>query len=322
MAKVFFSYAHEDEALRDQLEKHLTLLTREGVIDTWHDRRIGPGGSIAQEIDAALETADIVLLLVSSDFLASDYCHDIEMRRALERHKAGLAQVIPVILRPCDWHSAAFGHLNAVPADGKAVAQHRTLDEGFVEVARAVRKVAAQHGGPVNTAASLVSQGVSRPHSDRSSNLRIPKSFTDRDRDHFFDEGLEYIAGYFENTLREFQARNTDVESGFKRIDADRFEAVIYLNGKEQSRCGIWRAQEHFAGSELRFSHGGVGSGNSFNESLSAENDGYMLFWKPMGFARTGGDSPDQLTHQGAAEYLWDLLIESLRSLDQSSRYR
>ncbi len=322
MAKVFFSYSHEDEALRDQLEKHLTLLKREGVIETWHDRRIGAGGAIAEEIDAALETADIVLLLVSSDFLASDYCHDIEMHRALERHAAGLARVIPVILRRCDWHSAEFGHLNAVPADGKPIKQHRTLDDGFVEVAKAVRQVAAQNGSPVNTTASQVSRGAGRQHSHRSSNLRIPKTFTDRDRDQFFDEGLEYIAEYFENSLRELQVRNAEAETRFKRIDADRFEAVIYINGKEQSRCGIWIAQEHFAGAGLRFSHSGVGAGNSYNESLSVENDGYMLFWKPMGFARSGGEPLDQLTHQGAAEYLWEMLIDPLRSLDRSSRYR
>jgi len=265
MAKVFFSYAHEDEALRDQLEKHLTLLTREGAIETWHDRRIGPGGAIDREIDSALETADIILLLVSSDFLASDYCHDIEMRRALERHAEGLAQVIPVILRPCDWHSAAFGHLNAVPRDGKPVTQHRSLDEGFVDVARAIRRAARRPSSPygVGTSPKLVSPATNEPRPNRSSNLRIPRSFTDRDRDHFFDEALQYIADFFESSLRELHARNPEVETRFRRIDADRFEAVVYVNGEERSRCGIWRAQEHWSGSELRYSNRGVGSGNS-----------------------------------------------------------
>src|SRR5215472_12123628 len=100
---LFYSYTHEDEALRDQLEKHLVQLQRQGLISTWHDRKIPPGGAWADEINAHLETASIILLLVSPDFLASNYCYEIEMERALERQRSGEACVIPIILRPCDW---------------------------------------------------------------------------------------------------------------------------------------------------------------------------------------------------------------------------
>src|SRR5215469_15540837 len=90
---LFYSYAHEDEALRDQLEKHLVQLQRQGLIATWHDRKIPPGGVRADEIDANLEAAAIILLLLSPDFLASTYCYEIEMKRALERHQRGEARV-------------------------------------------------------------------------------------------------------------------------------------------------------------------------------------------------------------------------------------
>ena len=89
--------------------------------DVWHDRRIAPGQEWAGEIDDALEHADVVLLLVSADFLASDYCYDKEMTRALTRHEQGSARVVPVILRPCDWQSSPFGKLQALPLDGKPV---------------------------------------------------------------------------------------------------------------------------------------------------------------------------------------------------------
>src|ERR1051326_920204 len=120
---LFYSYAHEDEPLREQLEKHLRLLSRQGIISDWHDRQIVAGMNWEQEIDEHLNTASIILLLISSDFLNSDYCYDREMQRALERHKHGEAHVIPVILRPCDWHNAPFGHLQCVPRDGKAVTE-------------------------------------------------------------------------------------------------------------------------------------------------------------------------------------------------------
>ena len=101
--EVFFSYSHEDEELRDQLEKHLAILKRQGVITGWHDRKIGAGTEWKDQIDEHLESAQVILLLVSADFLASDYCYDRELKRAMERHEAGEAREIPVILRSVDW---------------------------------------------------------------------------------------------------------------------------------------------------------------------------------------------------------------------------
>ena len=76
---------------------------------------------MADAIDEHLEAADVVLLLISADFLASDYCYDTEMKRALEKHKAGKARVIPIIIRPVDWKGAPFGELQALPKNAKAV---------------------------------------------------------------------------------------------------------------------------------------------------------------------------------------------------------
>lgn len=99
------------------------MLKRQGVIETWHDRRIVAGEELGGSISAELESAEIVLLLVSPDFLASDYCYDKEMTVALDRQARGEAIVIPVILRPCEWHHAPFGKLRATPSDGKPVTQ-------------------------------------------------------------------------------------------------------------------------------------------------------------------------------------------------------
>ena len=116
--KLFFSYAHEDEALRDALEQHLGLLKHERIIESWHDRKIKPGSDWARQIDDNLKSADIILLLVSAAFLDSDYCYGIEMATAMERHERDEARVIPVILKPCDWQHAQFSELSALPADG------------------------------------------------------------------------------------------------------------------------------------------------------------------------------------------------------------
>src|SRR5262249_33791208 len=115
--EVSFSYSHRHEALRDQLADHLSVLRRNGVINAWHDRRITAGDEWRSQIDAHLESADIILLLVSASFLASDYCYDIEMKRALEHCNAGAARVIPIILRPVDWHGGPYAKLQALPRD-------------------------------------------------------------------------------------------------------------------------------------------------------------------------------------------------------------
>ena len=140
MIEVFFSYAHEDEKLRDELAKHLKLLERQQVISAWHDRQITAGTEWKGQIDNHLETAKIILLLVSSDFLASDYCYDIELKRAMERHEAREARVIPVILREVDWKGAPFGKLQALPRNAEPVTNWSNRDQAFADIARGIRR--------------------------------------------------------------------------------------------------------------------------------------------------------------------------------------
>ncbi|MCY7278792.1 MAG: toll/interleukin-1 receptor domain-containing protein [Phormidesmis sp. CAN_BIN44] len=96
--KVFFSYSHRDEEFKDELVKHLSVLRRRGVISGWHDRMIAPGSEWDREIDSYLSSADIILLMVSPDFLSSEYCWGVEIQKAMQRHEAGEACVIPVVL--------------------------------------------------------------------------------------------------------------------------------------------------------------------------------------------------------------------------------
>jgi HEAT repeat protein/energy-coupling factor transporter ATP-binding protein EcfA2 len=146
--KLFFSYAHKDEPLRDQLATHLSLLKRQNIITDWHDRNITAGTDWAQAIDHNLNTANIILLLISSDFLASDYCWTKEMEPALVRHNQGTARIIPIILRPCDWQSAPFGNLQALPiahsGGAKPVTQWSDQDEAFTNIAQGIRKAVAE----------------------------------------------------------------------------------------------------------------------------------------------------------------------------------
>lgn len=142
--ELFYSYAHQDERLRMRLETHLSTLRRQGVITEWHDRKIVVGSDWAKSIDAHLATAAVILLLISPDFLNSDYCYGIEMQKALARHAEGDAWVIPVMLRPVDWERTPFAHLQCVPSPEKPVTTWANRDEAFREVAVAIRQAVEQ----------------------------------------------------------------------------------------------------------------------------------------------------------------------------------
>lgn len=137
--EVFYSYAHKDEKLRNALEEHLSTLRRQGYISEWHDRQLVAGTGWAQEIDIHLRSASLILLLISPSFIASDYCYGIEMQLALERHQAGQARVIPIILRPTDLKDTPFAALQFLPAHGKAITTWQNRDEAFLDVARGIR---------------------------------------------------------------------------------------------------------------------------------------------------------------------------------------
>jgi TIR domain len=314
MDALFLSYSHKDEVLRDQMETQLTMLKRQGVISVWHDRRLIAGDHVDEGISKQLEAADIILLLVSPDFLASEYCYSVEMTRALERNAAGEARVIPVILRPCEWQHAPFGKLLAAPKDGEPVTKWADPDEAFLDIAKAIRAAARKEDAgstarPEPRAGRRMEEQEKGP---RSSNLRLRKAFTERDRDQFLDEAFEFIARFFENSLGELESRNSGIEGSFKRIDATRFTASVYRGGAALTRCTIRLGGLHHSG--ITFSHGADAAGNGYNESMSVEVGEQALYLKPMGMAMFNNSARDKtLGLEGAAEYYWQMFIEPLQ---------
>ncbi len=313
MASIFFSYSHRDETLRNELETHLAMLKHEGLITSWHDRKILAGDELSGVIDAKLNSAEIILLLISPDFLASPYCYDIEVRQAMERHNESEARVIPVILRPCDWTNAPFGKLLAAPCDGKPVTKWPDRDEAFLDVVKQIRAAlpeSAKH--QLHQAAPLhvpVETNITR-----SSNLRLRKHFTEADQDRFLDECFEFMAKYFEGSLNELQKRHPEIEGRFKRLDAVSFSAVIYRKGKSAARCFIRCGGRSGFGEGITYSHEESRHGSSYNESLRVVVGEQSLSLQPMGMNFLSHQQRDKhLTDEGAAEYYWSMLIEPLQ---------
>lgn len=147
MLHVFCCYAHRDQIYLKRLKAHLSALEREGLIAFKADIDIPPGTLWEKEIDHHLERADLFLLLVSADFIASDYCYEKEMKLAIERHKQGTALVIPIILHPCEWKETPLGALQALPKDGKPVLTWTNPDSAFLNIARGLRRVLQEFPG-------------------------------------------------------------------------------------------------------------------------------------------------------------------------------
>src|SRR2546429_9213317 len=121
--KVFVSYAHADQELCRKLEDHLSSLKYSGKITIWQDQEIPAGANWEGQIHTHLNEADMILLLISSSFIASKYCWNKEVQTALERHKAGAARVIPILLKPTLWQDTPLGQLQALPTEAKPITQ-------------------------------------------------------------------------------------------------------------------------------------------------------------------------------------------------------
>jgi TIR domain len=320
MIRVFISYSHKDEILRKELDKHLTILKRQKKIDTWNDRKIIPGQEFDKAIDDNLEIADIILLLVSPDFLASDYCYEVEMTRAMERHEQSKSVVIPIILEPCIWQETPFGKILATPEDGRPVSKYPNKNDAFVEITKGIiRAVESLHPnlpklGDVANNIRVQNLPTRTTHNNRSSNLAVKRKFSDEERDTFLDDSFNYIANFFEGSLQELENRNDNISTKFQRIDANSFSSKIYTNGEIASQCLITLSHNGMgfhSGTSILYSSSL--SRNSINESFSIGDDGYSLYLKPLNLMSSNRDQVEQFNQNGASERLWSFLIKNLQ---------
>jgi hypothetical protein len=166
--RVFYSYSHSDAELRKKLATYLTPLTRQNKIIEWHDQEIKPGADWDTEISAQLESAHLILLLVSEDFLASEYCFGVEVGRALARLKRGDAKVVPILLKPCLWQESRFSELQIIPRDCKAITSWTSREEAFVAVATEIRNLVSE---PPPLIAKPIPEHSNADHFDSSLDL-------------------------------------------------------------------------------------------------------------------------------------------------------
>jgi hypothetical protein len=160
--RLFLSYATEDEQYREQFDQALAGVRRAGLLEMWTFREIPPGADLDHAITASIEQADIIALLVSPAFLASDYCWNVEMKRAIELHDAGKTSLVPIVVRSCVWDDAPFARLNALPKDARPIAEWPSRDEAWTSVVRGVRSLIEDSNRGTNRTGPILAPRTSR----------------------------------------------------------------------------------------------------------------------------------------------------------------
>jgi hypothetical protein len=317
-ARVFISYAHKDEALLAELAAQLRILERNGLIEHWHDRKIVPGEEWDHKIKTELESADIILLLVSHDFINSDYCWGVEVAKAIELHESGMARIIPIILRDCLWQEAPFAKVQGLPKDMRPVVDWPGRDAAFADVAHGIKRVVTELEGrnSARAAPAILPHPEAQPTAarprpaPRGSRLPMKREFSDLDKDAFADEAYAAIKAYFESSLTELSGEEPTIDGRFKEIDAHRFTAAVYCNGKKVAACTVTLGGMHRSTS-IMYANRENAPPNTCNEDLHIEHDDASLHLKPlMGVFHAGAGEPDgKMSVEEAAEYLWKLFV-------------
>jgi hypothetical protein len=302
--KAFISYSHRDAWALERLHTHLSMLRRDGLIQEWFDREILAGGDLDSEIGEQLEDSEIFLLLVSPDFLASDYCYEQEMARALKRHEAGEARVIPIIIEPCDWKASPLGRLKAVPRDGKPVTEWANQNNAFLDVVTELRRVIENGNVAAPSSVQAAPQKVgSAPR------YRVKRDFDEIDVTDFRTAAFETLRSYFQRSITEIDQID-GLRARYVSTGPLSFTCTLINRAKDRSTAHITvHCQSGRMGfGDIYYSYSENAPANTANGGFNIESDDYDLFLKsgPFGF----GDREQRLTPEQAAEGLWIDFLE------------
>ncbi len=304
--RAFISYSHHDKAALDRLHVHLKNLTRGGHIETWYDRDILAGSDLNAEIERELEAADLFLLLVSPDFIASDYCVEREMARALERHAVGKARVVPIILEECDWKAMGeLRQLKAVPTDGKAISEWASANTAYLNVVQELRRIIEAEGLTAAAARAAPEQAAMRPSLPR---YRAKRQFDQIDRGDFRDAAFVTIKDYFRRAALEIDSID-GLRSRFVDRGATSFGATVVNGGHRNGTAHITVhcRNSQVALGDIYYSFSENAGANTANGGFNVSADDYEQFL--IQTMNTFAKADERLTPERAAEVLWNEFI-------------
>lgn len=304
--RAFISYSHQDKAALERLHVHLKNLTRGGHIETWYDRDILAGSDLDAEIARELEAADLFLLLVSPDFIASDYCVEREMARALELHATGKARVVPIIMEECDWKAMGeLRQLKAVPTDGKAISEWANANTAYLDVVQELRRIIDAERQPAAPAKAAPEPVAMRPSLPR---YRAKRQFDQIDRADFRDAAFATIKDYFRRAAEEIDSIE-GLRSRFVDRGATSFGATV-VNGSHRNgtaQITVHCRNSQVALGDIYYSFSENAGANTANGGFNVSADDYEQFL--IQTMNIFGKADERLTPEQAAEVLWNEFI-------------
>ncbi|MDE2798464.1 MAG: toll/interleukin-1 receptor domain-containing protein [Gemmatimonadota bacterium] len=310
--KVFISYSHRDDEALNRLHTHLAPLRSEGLIDAWFDREILAGENIDAEITKELESCDLFLMLVSPDFLASDYCVNREMKRALERHRDGAVHVVAIIIEPCDWFSLPIHELKVLPRDGKAISEWMNQNSAYLDVVQELRRIIETRKDTVPGTERTSFSGGTMDTSPMAPSYRIKKDFDEIHRSEFRETAFATIRDYFQQQIDLINTID-DLRGRFVSYGPSSFGCTIVnrarLRNQSTAHITVHYRNGRMGLGDISYSFSENSAPNMANGIFYIESDGYEQYLvNTIGFR----DDQGQLTPKNAAERLWTEFIQQI----------
>lgn len=291
------------------------MLQGDKLVEAWSYRKILPGSDIDSEISEQLESCDLFLPLVSPDFLASGYCQDVEMTRALERRRAGHLRIVPIIIRPCDWKASSLRKLMSLPSGGKPVSKWEDKDEALLSVVLGLRQILTEKKtkGAARTASPA---GTPKEEKTRGRDYRVKREFDAIDRSEYRENAFAEIRSYFEASVEDIN-KTEGIRARLFSKNPHTFNCTVVNSSIHHGTAHITvhtssSSMGMGAMGDIWYSFSENDQGNSAEGILSIESDGYDLHLKPilMFSVLMGQDKDEPISPETAAERMWRELLD------------
>lgn len=309
MKRIFISYSHEDKQYLNQLDKHRAVMIDDGLIELWCDKYIQPGHRIYAEIKKEIHSCDIILLLVSPDYLASESCRE-EMSIAIKRrHSSKVVNVIPIILKSCDWMNTRLKELKALPEDGVPISTSKNKDEVYTNIVKELRQLCLDPSStPLDRKRTQpqTAADVPQPQVDK---YRVKKDFNEIDRSNFRRKAYSVVKDYFKKEIEDLN-KIKDVDAEFESFSSTHFGCTIVNSNIKYGTAHITvhrRSGLHSLG-DIYYSFDENTESNEAQGIFLVKSDDYKLYLEELW--NVFGESKTLITPEDLAVRLWKRFLK------------
>ncbi len=309
--QAFISYSHNDEHYLDLLVKHLAQLKRDGHLQEWTDKAIEAGSNLDEAVASGLNSANLFIALLSPDYLNSNYCYEIEFKKAQEMHEEGQLRIIPIVVEDCDWLNSPFSKLKAIPKDGLAISRWSNQNTAMLDVIQNLRKVLQ------NSSSDTLDSGSAIQPSTMTRNYKVKTDFDSIQKIEFVENGHNEFCRLLEGNISELISLE-GIQAKIIKRDEKNFECILVNRNKINTEATLKitnslqedrrNSHMHLVGYSTYFIGYQIAQNdrNMDTKQFGLEADDYDLFWTESGMMRSRSNSTEKLTIKEIVEQCWN----------------